>query len=210
MSVYRKRKRHTKALILLSALVICMVLFLELRLKPVTDGIAEIQAQALATEFISRSIDEVFSETGITAEEIEKVTYSTQNTVTSVFTDPVTANRIKNAVTLKLQDKLSGVKNHQVDVPLGTIVGGELLSGTGPSVPIYITLSGNVFSDFESTFEQGGMNQTVHKLSLRVTAEINILMPLDSITTRVETSVLIGEAVIVGEVPDGMLLHSES
>ena len=210
MSVCRKRKKHIKRRLIIAALVIGLVVFIEFRLIPVSDAAAETEVKALAAELISQSIDEAFAETGVTAGQLESVTFDEDNNVTSVFTDPVMTNRIKNSVIMKLQEKLSGVREHRIDVPLGTVIGGELLSGTGPGLPIFIALTGSVSGDFESGFEQGGMNQTVHKLSLRVTAEINILMPFGSVQTTAETSVLIGETVIVGRVPGGMLMHTEN
>lgn len=209
MSIYRRRKKHIKRRLIVAALIIGIVTFIEFRLIPVSDAAAETAVRALASEFISQSIDETFAETGVTAEQLERVVFDDENNVTSVFTDPVTANRIKNAVLLRIQDKLSGVREHCINVPLGTVIGGELLSGTGPAFPIFIALTGSVSGDFESSFEQGGMNQTVHKLSLRVTAEIKIILPFGSVLTSEETSVLIGETVIVGRVPDGMLMHTE-
>lgn len=208
MSVYKKGKRRLKRRIIILVIIAGVILFFEFRLVPVSDAAAETAVKALAAELISQSIDESFSETGATAEQFERVTFDDENNVTSVFSDPVMTNRIKNTVILKVQEKISAVREHRVDVPLGTVIGGEILSGTGPSVPILISLTGNVSGDFESGFEQGGMNQTVHKLSLRVCADITILMPFKSVSTRVETSVLIGETVIVGKVPGGMIMHS--
>ncbi len=126
--------------------------------------------------------------------------------MTAIAANTVNTNRLKNDITLRIQESLSGISNHRVDVSLGTIIGGELLSGLEPSIPIWLSLSGNVSSDFDSSFEQGGVNQTVHRLSLAITADVTIVMPLKSVTTTVQTSVLIGETVIVGHVPSGMLL----
>ena len=56
-------------------------------------------------------------------------------------------------------------------------------------------------------FESAGINQTVHKLSLRINADIRILTPSGTITEKITTSVLIGETVIVGNVP---LVNSNS
>ena len=84
---------------------------------------------------------------------------------------------------------------------MGLIFGWDIVIGSEPSVPIYISLSGNVQSDFEGSFEEGGVNQTVHKLSMKVSADIKIIMPMGSSSAKVETSVLIGETVIVGDVP---------
>lgn len=207
MLIKRTRKKSRLFIVLLLFLVLTAAVF-ELRLKPVTASVAEIQAQALATELINKSVTEVFEETGITSEDLETVTYSSDNGVTSLNSDTVLTNKIKNAVTLRIQKNLSNITNHRIDIPMGTLIGGEIFSGLGPSVPVFISLSGNVKSDFDSVFESGGLNQTVHRLSLRITAEINIIMPLNPVSTIVETSVLISETVIVGGVPSNMLYHS--
>ena len=162
------------------------------------------------TEIINRSVSQVLEETNITSAQLEEITYTPDGRVAAVSADTVVANRLKNAVTLRIQESISGIKNHRVNISLGTLIGGEIISGIGPSVPLFISLSGNVTSDFESCFEQGGLNQTVHKLSLRVSTEINILMPLSSVSTLVETSVLISETVIVGSVPSGAILRTEA
>ncbi len=201
-------RKHKRLIIILSVLA-AVIVFFEVRLKPITEAVAEIQAQALATEIINRSVLEILDESGIGSDDLETVSYSPDGRVAAVSADTVMTNRLKNAVTLRIQENISGITNHRVNIPLGTIIGGEIISGTGPSVPLFISLSGNVSSDFDSSFEQGGLNQTVHRLSLKVSAEINILMPLSSVSTTVETSVLIGETVIVGNVPSGALLRME-
>lgn len=203
----RKKKRHPARLWILTAVLVLIVLFFEMRLKPVTASVAVIHAQSIATAVINRSVSEILAESGIQTEQLETVTYSQENTVTSVQSDTVLVNRLKNDITLRIQENLAGIQNYQANIPIGTIIGGEILSGMGPSVPLMISLSGNVYSDFASTFEQGGINQTVHKLTLNVSAEVNIIMPMNAVSTTVQTSVLIGETVIVGNVPSGMVLR---
>lgn len=201
-----RKKRRLRFFILL--LLVSVIFFIEIRLKPVTASVAEIQAQALATEIINQSVYDILEETGVTSEDLETITYSSGNGVTSVTSDTVLANKIKNAVTLRIQENISGINNRRIDIPLGTILGGELLSGIGPSIPVFISLSGTVKSDFESSFESGGFNQTVHKLSLRISADITIVMPLNSVSTSTETTVLITETIISGAVPSSMLYRN--
>ncbi len=202
------RKRCRRFLKITAVCLLLTALFFELRLKPVTEAVAVTQAQAMATELMSASVSEVLTEWNVTSEQLETVTYGKSNAVTSIQSDAVLNNRLKEEITLRIQQKLSGINNHRIDVPLGTMIGGELLSGLGPSFPVFISLSGNVRTDFESSFEQGGMNQTVHKLSLHILAQVDIIMPSDTVCATAETSVLLGETVIVGEVPSGMLMHS--
>lgn len=200
-STGKKRKRLLCFLLLTAALLF----FLELRLKPIAASVAEVQARAMAAEIVNQSVYEVLEETGIDSESLETINCSSGNRITSVTSDAVMTNRLKTAVTLRIQNRLSEISSRRVDIPLGTLIGSELTNGQGPSLPIYISLSGSVTSDFESSFESGGLNQTVHKLSIVVTTELHIMLPLGTADTTVTTSVLVGETVIVGDVPQGML-----
>ncbi|MBQ1660736.1 MAG: sporulation protein YunB [Clostridia bacterium] len=201
----RKNKRKLHRIIILCGFISAIFIFLEYRLKPVAESISEMQAKALATEIINQSVADIIDENNITCEQLETLSFSPDNRITAVSSDTIVTNKLKNAVTLRIQDNISGIRNRRVDIPLGTIIGGELFNGQGPSIPLFISLSGNVESDFESTFESGGINQTVHKLSVNIKAEITVLMPLGSYSTNVDTSVLVGETVIVGDVPSGMI-----
>ena len=186
---------------------ISSLIFLECRIKPIVGGFAEVSAKSLATEAINRSIMEILDETNISCEDLETVTYSNTNRITSINSNTITANKLKSKITLRVQKNLSDINNRKINIPIGSIIGGELMQGRGFLIPLNISVSGNINSDFVSEFEQGGINQTVHKLSVKVIAELTVRLPTGTAKTTVETSVLVGETVIVGEVPSGMLLR---
>ena len=195
-----------KLLLFMVILLTASVLFLELRLKPVAASVASVQAKAFATDAINESVGEILEEMNITGDDLETVTALADGSLSSINTNTVLINKLKNLITLRSQEAISNIRSKRVDVPLGTILGGELLNGTGPCIPVYISMTGNVSSDFEGSFESGGINQTVHKLSVNITAEINIIMPMNSCSEIVTTTVLVGETVIIGNTPGGMIL----
>ena len=183
------------------------MIFLECRLKPVVSGFAEVNAKSMATEAINKSVMEILDETDISCEELETIKYSNTNRITSINSNTITANKLKSKITLRVQRNLSDINNRKINIPVGSIIGGELMQGRGFSIPLNVSVSGNINSDFVSEFEQGGINQTVHKLSVKVSADLTVRLPTGTAKTKVETSVLIGETVIVGDVPSGMLLR---
>lgn len=196
------KKRIFIFLIILTLLIV----FFEIRLKPVVEGVACVQAQSLSTLLINRTVTDILEETAITCEDLESISKDNNGMISAINTNTVMINKLKSIISVRIQEQLSEVRNRRVDIAFGTILGSKLFNGCGPSIPLYISLSGNVNSDFESTFESGGVNQTVHKLSVKISADINIIMPMTTLSTSVETSVLVGETVIVGSVPTGMLL----
>ncbi len=206
----RKGNKAAKVILIMLIVLIITVIFLEIRLKPVIRSVASIQAQSFATLTISETVTDILDEMNISGEELETVTASSDGTIASISTNTVVTNRLKNLITTRTQEALSNIQSKRIDVPIGTILGGELFNGVGPAIPVYISMSGTVNSDFEEKFESGGINQTVHKLSVKISAEINIIMPMTSCTERVETTVLVGETVIVGETPDGLLMHEQT
>ncbi len=199
-----------KIIFILLIAVIITIIFLEIRLKPVIRAVASVQAQSFAIVTINETVTDILDEMNISEEELETVNTSSDGTISSIRTNTILTNRLKNLITTRTQDALSNIQRKRVDVPIGTIIGGELFNGVGPAIPVYISVSGTVNSDFEEEFQSGGINQTVHKLSVRISAEINIIMPMTSCTERVETTVLVGETVIVGETPDGILMHGQT
>ena len=160
----------------------------------------------MASGIINQSVNDVLEEMNISSEELDTTVRTSGGSITSIGSNTVLMNKIKSAVSLRIQENLSDVRSCEVDIPIGTIIGGDFLNGRGFNVPICISFSGNAESDFTGEFESGGLNQTVHKLSINVKAKLTIIMPLSSIDTEVCTSVPLSENVIVGSVPSGMLV----
>lgn len=199
------RKKHknikilTKAIAAVIIAVILLCCFIEWRVTPVVRSVAAVQGKSYAIEAINKAAQEVLEENNIS--ELETPASSSDGKLCSISTDTAAANLLKNKITLKAQESVSDLRHKQMNIPIGMIFGGEIIGPSGPDIPVYITLSGTTDSDFEESFESAGINQTVHKLSLRINADIRILTPSGTITEKVTTSVLIGETVIVGNIP---------
>ena len=199
---FRNARRSIFRLIVLLIIIITAgAAFLELRLRPVIGCISSLQAKSLATTEIAETVTDILQSSGIGAEELETVQTDSSGAICAITTNAAEANRLKNLITVQVQENLSKIRNRRVDVPLGTILGSNLLSGTGPGVPVYISLSGTVETNFSAVLESGGINQTVHRLSVEITADINVVTPLYSCKESVSTSVLVGETLIVGKTP---------
>jgi len=52
---------------------------------------------------------------------------------------------------------------------------------------------------------QHGINQTIHRLYLDVICKVSIVTPYDIIETEITNQVLMGESVIVGDIPQTYL-----
>ena len=77
-----------------------------------------------------------------------------------------------------------------------------MFSGTGPKIPVTLASTGFTEADIESSFKSGGINQTVHSVSMRVKTTVNVILPYGITSVSLETAVPVTETVIVGNVPD--------
>ena len=198
----RRRIRIIRLVIIFLITAVSAVIFLELRMKPLIADVAMIQARGYVINIVNEAALEVMKSSDSTPEEVR---IRSDGSLAELSADTASANRIKNELVLKAQKELENICTIKADIPLGSVMGIELINAAGLSLPVYISLSGTVTGDFEDEFESGGINQTVHKLSVRLVSDIKVLLPSGTAEEKIETSVLIGETVIIGSTPDGML-----
>ena len=199
-----KRGKIRSAVIIKIMLLIAVITalvwgFLEWRVTPVVQSVSSIQGKSFAISAINQAAADVLEAEDLSDK--DSITTSSDGMLRSLSTDTAAANRLKHMITLKAQESISDLKHKQINIPLGMIIGGEIIGPAGPDIPVFITLSGTADSDFEESFESAGINQTVHKLSLRITADLLIHTPSGTVSESVSTSFLIAETVIIGSVP---------
>ena len=56
-------------------------------------------------------------------------------------------------------------------------------------------------ASFESEFRSAGINQTLHRVNLHLTATVRVVLPGESLSLTVEAEAPVAENVIVGDVP---------
>ena len=207
MAVRRRpmKKKYKKILFVFILVLALLVLFMELRLRPVTQAVAERQAQIIAVEAIDTAVLGVMDEMDLSYDDLEDIVYGDDGSISSINTNTLAVNKLKANISSTVQEAIGQVESRYIEISIGTIVGMELLNGRGPKIPLYLSDAGSIQSDFESSFESGGVNQTLHKLSINISMDVTVILPLSSFTTTVTTSVLIAETVIVGDVPSGYL-----
>ena len=87
-------------------------------------------------------------------------------------------------------------------VPLGNLTGTALIAGRGIPINIRFVRIGDVTADIRTEFVESGINQTLHKISMRVRVTLNVLAAGSSIKLEHASDVTLAETVIVGKVPD--------
>ena len=107
-------------------------------------------------------------------------------------------NQLKASILQRVQEQLG--EHLDTGVPLGTLLGSELLHGRGPNIPVRLSLSGNVTADFESTFESAGLTRRNTASACGHASIYSFLPPAYNGTTEITTDIPVAETVIIGEV----------
>ena len=121
--------------------------------------------------------------------------------ILAVSSNVVQMNQLKADILKKAQESLKDFGHMDIKVPIGTLLGGELLHGRGPEIPVRITLTGNITADFASNFESAGINQTKHQIIMKLNIHIYTYLSGAKAGADLTSSVPIAETVIVGETP---------
>ena len=199
---YKQKKLSIKIKILIIvAFVSIIAVLLDKQMRPLIKSVVFSQAQTVSTNVINQVVADELSRLDIDYSDIIDIQKDADGKILAVSTDMKKVNSLKSLMTLSIQDKISAMEVQKTKIPLGTFTGTEILNGSGPKIPIDVSMSGSVIMDFKSEFVSAGINQTKHKLYLEVNSEVLAFIPGYPVNTVVKTSILIAETIIVGEVP---------
>ena len=109
----------------------------------------------------------------------------------------------------ELKRKIEEYGKSGVSIPLGSFTGIPLFVGRGPKIKLKVNPIGAVNCSFLSQFETAGINQTNHKIYLKISADVGVVLPLLSTKYNTTRQVLISESIIVGEVQE-VYLYSDT
>ena len=185
-------------ILLLSLLSMVFLTFADLRLKPVVINAARSRARLFASDVISRSVDAAVAES---AGSFINVIYG-EDGISAIETNVTGISRLRADSILNIRGEISDIDRMTLDIPLGNLAGGMLLTGRGFPVRIKLVPIGDVSGEIYSEFSETGINETLHRIYLRVRVSMNMIVASDTVRLELADDILVAETVIVGRVPD--------
>ena len=125
--------------------------------------------------------------------------------ITALKTNMSEVNRLKTDILNIINDEILALDSSDIGIPLGSLFLPELLSGKGPAIPVHILSIRNSDATFVSDFQQAGINQTLHQLTMEVSVDVAVLVLGSTSSFTLTSEVVVAETVIVGDVPDTFL-----
>lgn len=206
----RRRLRKIRNRITIYILIILMVMVLGLYLfsKYIRPKLI-ILTQSYANNEISQVLDDevkkVMLEEFFSYDKIVNISRDSENRVNSVSSDTTLINRFTNDLGISVGDELDKRSHITHRIPISNLIGFDLFAGIGPAIPIRFYPISVTNADITHTFEEAGINQTLHTINLTVSVDMAIVVPMAHSTIRTESTMPIAQTLIVGTVPDAYL-----
>ena len=167
------------------------------QLRPVVETMAQYQCRVVSVIAINEAVMDELEKMGDAPQRLVRLEKNADGTVSNVELDSVEMNRMKARLTEAVSNRLMSLENQDVAIPLGTLLGWQLLAGRGPEVHLQI-----VESNVVDTLETAGINQTQHRVCIRFTVEMSAILPGYSTSVDVTDEVCVAQTLIVGQVPE--------
>ncbi len=200
----RRRVRWLIALLCIAALAVFLFFHFQRNVTRVLVSISEATMRASTTIAVNDAVFYTLSDE-LRYEDLVNVERDGQGEIVAVSANALKINKIARDTASISQSNLKNLSLNGIPIPLGALTGIEAFAGLGPQIPFRIIPVSSVTCDFSSVFESVGINQTKHSIYLNVIADISIVMPSRTENFAVATEILVGEFVIVGDVPDTYL-----
>ncbi len=200
----RSRKRtFGTVLICISLFIILMsILMFVSHVRPMVIDIALASATDEITLAVNDIVSAMMSQGELDYSNLVTLEKDEQGNITALITNVSVINTVQSELTNRIVEHFFATDITPVSIPLGSLIGGAILSGRGPRVTFDILSVTNVATDFRHEFSSAGINQTRHQIMMDVEVTFGILLNRYRDYDTVLTEVSIAETVIVGKVPD--------
>ena len=201
----RKPRRHKLGgIIILSAIMAMITVFLyifSVALRPALIRVSQAYAKNVVSQVIDDEVKKVMLEEFFSYDKIVVISRDKDGKVTSVSANSTLINRFTNDLGISIGDELDKISRVKRKIPLSSVFGTDLFSGLGPRITVRFVPISVTNADISHTFEEAGINQTIHTVNLTVTVDMEVLIPMASSPLHINSGMPIAQTLIVGSVP---------
>ena len=199
----RKRQNYRITVIICIILLIILIVFAVWTDKAVRP-VASLQAEHFSLAITEKAIEESAScylmENSCTYGDFADIKYDGSGKVTAIEAVSENINKVQSELALIINDRLEKSEEY-TEIPVGSLTGSYMLAGKGFNIRLRICPARKATVSLRSDFTSAGNNQTCHRISAVVTAEIKSSLPLYDFETETQSEFLLAENIIVGDVP---------
>jgi sporulation protein YunB len=189
------------ALIITTIIFLLVFVLVEKNLEPTILAIAEQRTHNIAVNYINKAVTKKIVNK-VEYEDLVKIHKDDRGRIVLMQPNIIKIDKLQSETASEVNNSLSNLPNEKIAIPLGQVLGSQLLGSYGPKIHVTLVPLGTVQVTPINQFKEAGINQTRHMLSLKIESTIKIVIPLVSSDVKVNTEILIADNIILGEVPN--------
>lgn len=186
-------------LIMFMSIVLGFVLFLK-SAYPVFKASCETVAGSKGNKIINDEVNKVMK--NYTYDSLIKIEKDTDGKISYIETNSAQINDIVSRIVSNIQEQFDKIPRINVFINMGTVSGISILKNWDPKFEIELESAGNLTANIGTEFKSVSINQTHHKVFLKIDAKIGVLTPFGTFGKEIQSDVILTEAIIVGDVPE--------
>ena len=198
------RKKKSKLFWVFMMGILCFAgyiyMTIENNIKPTMLALSEIRARLIATEAISEAVSKK-----MLVNEFENLLITktdNQGKITMIQANTSLMNKLAVETSLAIQREIENMGTSGLKIPLSNVFHSQLFANIGPRINIQIQPAGSVNVDFNTEFEEAGINQTRWRTYLIVKTNVQMVSPLAKDIIDVTTNIPVSETIIVSIVAE--------
>lgn len=200
--MFRKR-RSPKVIVALILITITLgVAVAERTLFSTIVAIAKARAVQTTVITINNAVREHLAESGAGYQDLVQLHKDRDGRIVMMQANTLQIAEMAAGFALNSEKAMRDLERDRFTIPLGQVLGSQLLAAYGPQIPVRIMPVGAVEVDMVDRFEAAGINQTRHRIYLDLDSSVRIVVPWQQTEVEIATRVPLVENVLVGPVPD--------
>lgn len=198
MKIRRKAWKFTATCVVMMLLACGAMKLFDVKIGPTLRDAAAAEADVAVTRLINDKTAECLA-----GKEIVTTERDADGSIRAVRVDTEAMQRLKADVTQQILDALCDKNSDtaKISVPSGSLTGLDFLAGRGFSVNVPVASVQTARADFSSSIIQAGLNNALHRITMRISVEFVLLLPTETLRRSVTSDVVVSEVVIMGAVP---------
>lgn len=122
--------------------------------------------------------------------------------ITAICANTKEINSISNSIAMDIENNISNIGKTSVKIPLGQFFNLGIVGGAGIKIKIKTAPLGDTKIECISQMDSVGINQTRHRIILKITTNFTITAPVYLKNQSYEKEVVLAETIINGDIPE--------
>lgn len=195
------RRRLIKPLFILVVFFCVCVWYYMLVLVPIIKTYCSAKINSITEQALNVAVSNVINST-INYDNIMSISYTQSGEINYITANQYMINTITREIIKDANERIKALNDEYIQIPIGTLTGVAIFNGRGAQVKLSASPVAIIGSSFDSNFISVGINNTLHKIYLNISARVDVNLPIKKQTINVNQQVLLCESVIVGKVPN--------